>query len=96
MSIDADFSYPRESVEYVFFKQLTIDGQAPSGVIEYAMTRGSVLRPEEDDWGQVVSVSGKYAFLLPGNLEPGSYKVWVRPENSPEMPVIEAGYIRIT
>lgn len=85
--------YPRESVEYVWFDELLLDGAPPTGEVEYSLSR-PLDRPEV--WNIVVQDSGKYGFLLQGDLEPGQWKVWVRVAGSPELSVIEAGRITIT
>ena len=85
--------YPRESVEYVFFDEVKVDGQDPPGTVEYSLSR-PLDRPVV--WAQLTVVSGKYAFLLTGLREPGPWKVWVRVPDSPEASVIEAGQIVLT
>jgi hypothetical protein len=85
--------YPRESIEYVFFDELMVDGQAPPGAVEYSLSR-PLGRPVL--WAPLVVQGGKFCFLLTGLLDPGPWKVWVRVPDAPEASVIEAGQIVIT
>lgn len=89
------WSYPRETLEYVPFSRLTVDGVTPSA-FEYAITP-MYGRPTTFTTG--VFVDGVPSFLLNATLHGvGRHKVWVRvtSDQSPERPVIEAGIITIT
>lgn len=85
--------YPRESIEYVFFDELLINGAPPQGVVQYSLSR-SLERPVV--WNNMTVQNGKYCFLLTGVLDPGPWKVWCRVPDSPEASVIEVGVITIT
>ena len=95
MTIDANYDYPRETSEYVFFEELLINGVIPSGDIQFNLTRG-LDRPRDENWGEVVEQGGKKCFLLPPQAKAGKVKVWVRAVGVGEVPVIEAGFINIT
>lgn len=92
--MNKSFSYPRESVEYVYFKELTAAGEVPV-MAQYALMR-SGSRPLEADWANLPKVEGRFAFLLPGTLDPGRYRVFVRIPAFPENSVTEVAEIEIT
>lgn len=90
--MNKDYSYPRESVEYVYFKELSVHGTVPM-IAEYAIARAAE-RPQV--WAPLQRINNKFAFLLPGTLDPGRYRVYVRVPDAPETTVTEAGEIEIT
>lgn len=84
--------YPRESIEYWVFPPVAVEG-TPVTSYKYAVTKG-VARPTT--WATPETVDGEVAFLLDGTRAPGTYKVFVRVTDDPEIPVIEAGRFTIT
>lgn len=92
--MNPDFEYPRESVEYVFLKQVTANGITPEAA-EFNMTPGGD-RPQPAVWQAMDIVDGRFGFLLGGNLPAGEYTIWVRIPEAPELSIIEAGRIRLT
>lgn len=87
------YTYPRESVEYVFFDEITVNGVIPGLPLEFSLT------PDDDRptvWKNITVVNGRFAFLLDGTLPPNDYQVWVRIPSAPETSVIRAGQIRIS
>lgn len=89
--MDTRFTYPRETVEYVYFDQLTANGETPV-VAEYSLTAG-LARPT--NWQTLSIIGGRFAFLISGLL-PGWYTVWARIPDNPEQTVIEVGRIEVT
>jgi hypothetical protein len=98
MTLDEDFSYPRESQEYLYFNEVIIDGGPPTVPLQAAMIRGLTQRPTDDDveWFTVVNLGGSFGFLLPGDRDAGTYKIWVRALDLPKAVFIDAGSIRLT
>jgi hypothetical protein len=88
-----EYTYPRESAEYVFFQDISLDGQPAVLPLQFSLTLG-LDRPLI--WKDLTVVNGKFAFFLDGTLPPGDYKVWVRVPGAPETAVIQAGKIRIS
>jgi hypothetical protein len=85
--------YPRETVEDVTFKTVTLNG-TPVTTFEYAITR-PYQRPTT--WLPTTLVDGTPAFLLDaptlGGL--GEFTVWARITASPQKPVVEVESIWI-
>lgn len=85
--------YPRETVEYVPFETLTVDGQVFTG-FQFSVSK---VYDRPTIWANVTTVDGQQAFLLNAPvMGPGTYKVWVKVSDAPEVPVIDAGEFRIT
>lgn len=84
-------SYPRETDELAPVT-VSIDGAAVTSGIEFALTTGNE-RPET--WTEPYVV-GDASGVRVADLEPGVWKVWAKVTDSPEIPVIECGYIRVT
>lgn len=92
-------SIDRDSVEYV-----KVPVTPPAGIditaqpVSIAVT-DAAARPVAADW-KTASWDGNVAKTLIGPgvlaLAPGSYKVWVKVTDSPEVPVMAAGTITVT
>lgn len=91
--MDPDYEYPRETQEFVYFKEILIEGLPPVLPLEYSLVRG-LARPVL--WSAVVVHNSRFAFFLDGTLPPGEYQVFVRVPTASEQSVIEAGRIRLT
>lgn len=89
-------SIPRESVEYVR-AVVTVDGVEVTAGVSMAVTAMSA-RPTS--WTAAVVVDGHAALLVgPGTgnvLAAGSYRVWAKVTDSPEVPVVDCGMVTIT
>jgi hypothetical protein len=89
---------PRETVEYVPINVL-LKGVPFGGPVEYAIGK-TYDRP--GTWAATTVVGGEDVFLFDGPAiftlhSTGKVKVWVRPTGAgPEVPVIEAGEIKVT
>lgn len=85
--------YPRETVEYIPFGEVTADGEATVS-FDYAITK-TWQRPTV--WTPNTINEGRPSFLVDGPaLGRGTFTVWVRVDDSDETPVIEAGKFRLT
>jgi len=84
-------SYPRESIEFQPIT-VTIDGAAITTGVDIAIT-GRSERPTV--WVPATVLDGKLGFMV-GTYQPGDHLVWCRYTDNPEVPVILAGYFRIT
>jgi hypothetical protein len=86
--------YPRETVEYVPFENVTVNGQPWVGGFNYSITE-NFARPTV--WTPTVPVEGKQSFLLNGpSLGVGLYKVWVQVADGDESVVILAGQFKVS
>lgn len=89
-------SIPRESVEYVR-AVVTVDGVEVTAGVSVAIT-AATARPSS--WTAAVVVDGHAAVLVgPGTgnaLAPGTYRVWAKVTDSPEVPVVDCGLVTIT
>ena len=83
--------YPRESVEFIPVT-VTVDGASVSAGVEVCVTTRSA-RPV--DWADPVELEGQIG-VMTGGQDPGTYTVWARVTDNPEIPVIECGTYRIT
>jgi hypothetical protein len=94
-----------ESLEYVKVwvdaKRSGVSFDPTSDVVEMAFTTGSDI--DEADWqnSSWETIGRKYyarCLVGPGGaieLDDGLYQVWVRITDSPEIPVLTAGYIKV-
>lgn len=88
--MDLEYTYPRETVEYVYFKEILVNNQVPNVAdVSYSLTTG-LVRPTV--WAPVVEVNAQFAFQLDGTLPAGDYRVFIKVQNV----VIEAGRITLT
>lgn len=91
-------TYPRESVEYVGFGTVTVNGGATTA-FEYAITEHDRRPPvaSSDAWLTPATVGdGRKVFLLDGSRVPGRYVVWVKVDADPEHVIMQAGEFTIT
>ncbi|HJV99425.1 MAG TPA: hypothetical protein VJ617_10055 [Arthrobacter sp.] len=84
-------AYPRESVEFQPVN-VTQDGIAVTSGLSFAVVADGT-RPTTFTAATVLD--GKSGVLLTG-LTPGTYRVFAKLTNSPEIPVIDCGYFYIT
>lgn len=95
----------RSSINQDSLEYLKVPVTAPVGVtIDTQVVEIAVMapasQPEEADWRNAEWSDGNVARILigPGEkvLTPGSYMVWVRITDTPEIPVLTAGTITVT
>lgn len=86
-------SYPRESVEFVPVL-VTLDNNTITNGIEFSVTLPSA-RPTDSSWFAATLLAGETGFLT-GTYTPGTWKVWARVTDSPEIPVIDCGAFQIS
>lgn len=86
-------SLPRESVEYVRI-DMSVDGVAVTTGVEVAITAQG-QRPET--WHAAADVDGPVVLIGvdPFDLAPGTWTVWGRYTDAPEVPVVRLGVIVI-
>lgn len=87
---------PTSTVEYVHVT-ITADADPTGDTVEMAFTAGI---PAPADWHQAEWVPDTTydARILLGDtitLTAGTYTVWVRVTDNPEIPVLRAGYLRL-
>ena len=80
--------YPRESVEFQPIL-VTLDGVPVTTAVETAVLLPSA-RPAESDWVTAYALDGDIGVLIQ-NLATGTWNVWARITDSPEIPVINCG-----
>lgn len=87
-------SIPRESVEFIRFDDLLVDGEAADvDQVEVSVTR---LFDRPTTWTEPVQLDGQLG-VLTGDYPAGDYTVWVRVITSGlEKPVINMGRLTIT
>lgn len=83
--------YERETVEFIPVT-VTINGDTVTEAVEFAVTV-AVDRPT--DWAAPVELDGRIG-VMTDHQDPGSYTVWARVTDSPEVPVIRCGSYRVT
>jgi hypothetical protein len=84
-------SVQRESVEFIPIHVVSPDTIA-TDTIQYALTTG---RDRPTTWSPVISLDGQVGFLTGPHSTPTVYKVWVRIDDNPEIPVLHAGELLI-
>jgi hypothetical protein len=85
-------TYPRETVE---FMPLTVmDGTTPVTTYQVQLTTGT-LRPTLGGWIANTALDGKHGVMITG-LSRGTYGVWAKVTDNPEIPVIFLGYFSVT
>jgi hypothetical protein len=87
--------WPRTTEEFVAFRRLGVDGLLPVGAtVAYAVV------PEYDQptaWTPADELEGMLGFMLDGpTLGRGVFHLFIRITSTPERPVIDAGYFRLT
>ena len=80
--------YPRESVEFQPIL-VTLDGVKVTTGVETAVLVPSA-RPTSSSWSTAYSLNGDVGVLIQ-NLATGTWNVWARITDSPEIPVINCG-----
>jgi hypothetical protein len=80
--------YPRESVEFQPIL-ITVDGVTVTTNIETQITLVSG-RPSSSAWIPAVTLDGQIGLMIQG-LSVGTYEVWARVTDAPEIPVIDCG-----
>lgn len=84
-------AYPRESDEFQAVT-VTVDGTRVVDEVEVAVTIGAE-RPTS--WAPALMLGGKPG-LMTGGRSPGTYTVWARVTDAPEVPVVSCGRFIIT
>ena len=86
-------SYPRETYEFQPVEVL-VDGASVTAGVRLSIVK-SGARPGA--WVSPASLEGKIGFFV-GGYGPGEWDVWAQghPLDSPEIPVVYCGSIRIT
>jgi len=85
--------YPRESVEFQPIL-ITLDGVL---ITDYTIVETSVALPNARPYTWIPAVSlGSNVGLMIQNLSVGTYNVWVRITDSPEIPVINCGSFAVS
>jgi len=85
--------YPRESIEFQPIL-VTVDGTTVTTNIETQITAVSA-RPSDSAWIAAVTVDGQIGLMIEG-LNVGTYEVWARVTDSPEIPVIDCGAFAVS
>jgi len=80
--------YPRESVEFQPIL-VTLDGVPITTNVEVAVLLPTA-RPAESDWLTATTLNGDIGVLIQA-LSVGTWNVWARITDSPEIPVINCG-----
>ena len=83
--------YPRESVEFQPVL-VTLDGNAITTNVEFAITN-MTARPS--NWVAATTLQNQIGVMVE-NLSVGTYKVWARITDSPEIPVIDCGSFAVS
>lgn len=85
--------YPRESVEFQPIL-VTVDGTTVTANVETQITSVSG-RPSSSAWIPAVTLDGQIGLMIEG-LSVGTYEVWARVSDSPEIPVIDCGSFAVS
>ena len=85
--------YPRESVEFQPIL-ITVDGETITSNVETQITLPGA-RPSSSAWIAAVTLHGDIGLMVEG-LNPGTYEVWARVTDSPEIPVIDCGSFAVS
>lgn len=85
--------YPRESVEFQPIL-VTVDGTTVTTNVETQITSVSG-RPSSTSWIPAVTLDGQIGLMIQG-LSVGTYEVWARVSDSPEIPVIDCGSFAVS
>lgn len=85
--------YPRESVEFQPIL-VTVDGETITANVETQIALPGA-RPVESAWIPAVLLYGEIGLMIEG-LNPGTYEVWARVSDSPEIPVIDCGSFAVS
>ena len=80
--------YQRETVEFQPVL-ITLDGAQVTTGVEFAVIIPSA-RPVSSNWANATTLDGDIGFLVQ-NLAVGTWNVWARITDSPEIPVINCG-----
>lgn len=83
--------YPRESVEFQPVL-VTLDGEPITANVEFSITN-MTARPS--DWSAATVLQNQVGVMIVG-LSVGTYKVWARITDSPEIPVIDCGAFAVS
>ena len=84
-------TFERESVEFLPVT-ITVDGVVATSNVTFCLTPEGV-RPVT--FATPASVAGKTGIMVSG-LAPGVYRVWAKVTSTPEIPVLNCGYITIS
>jgi hypothetical protein len=84
-------TFERETVEFLPVNP-KINGVAFTGSFQVCI-KPYLTRP--DNWAAAVEVGGQRGIMIQG-LTTGTYTVWAKITDNPEIPVIDCGYIFIT
>ena len=96
MSLLRPDEYPRETKEFIPVVDLLVDGDPYTEDFEVAVVH-LFERPESDDWDAAITLGSEKGFMLDGPaLGIGTYDVYVRVTDSPEVPVFMVGRVRLT
>lgn len=90
--------YPRGTIDFVPFTDLTVNGVPVTTAtdVEVAVV-GEYDQPGLADWTPADTLNSRVGFLLTGpSLGRGVFRVFVRKPDAPTTPVIVAGYFRLT
>jgi hypothetical protein len=85
--------YPRESVEFQPIL-VTLDGDTVTTGVETQITLPSA-RPSSSGWTAATTLNGNIGLMISG-LSVGTYEVWARVTDSPEIPVIDCGSFAVS
>lgn len=85
--------YPRESVEFQPIL-VTLDGVVKTTGVETQITLPAV-RPSSTGWISAITLGTEIGCMVSG-LTVGTFKVWARVTDSPEIPVIDCGTFAIS
>jgi hypothetical protein len=85
--------YPRETVEFQPVV-VTVDTVEVVTAVELCILPTGD-RPVELDWQAAVELENRIGLMIDG-LDHGSYHVWARITDTPEIPVLDCGALRIT
>jgi len=83
--------YPRESVEFQPIL-VTLDGEPVTTDVEFAITN---MTNRPSDWAPATVLQDQIGVMIE-NLSVGTYKVWARITDSPEIPVIDCGSFAVS
>lgn len=83
--------YPRESVEFQPVL-VTLDGEPITTNVEFSITN---MTNRPSTWSAATLLQDQIGVMISG-LAVGTYKVWARITDSPEIPVIDCGSFAVS
>lgn len=88
--------YPRETLEFIPV-ELYFDGEPVNDFSNMSVTvRHNYERPDTD-WESLIQIDEEWGFMLNGDaLGPGTFTVWIKVTDSPEVPVVKIGNLKVT